>query len=138
MFKFPNGPFVLGLLLGSMLESNMRRALVMSHGSWATFVTRPVSCVLFIAIVLTFCWPVLKAAMAKKKAAARRSNVLLFVCGLPCCGEPADGCLKGAICMDALSVIKDHGIIPVLGLKDPETAPQVAAALRAGDCPCWR
>ena len=43
----------------------------MSHGSWATFVTRPVSCVLFIAIVLTFCWPVLKAAMAKKKAAAQ-------------------------------------------------------------------
>ena len=71
VFKFPNGPFVLGLLLGSMLESNMRRALVMSHGSWATFVTRPVSCVLFIAIVLTFCWPVLKAAMAKKKAAAQ-------------------------------------------------------------------
>ncbi len=33
--------------------------------------------------------------------------------------------------MDALSVIKDHGIIPVLGLKDPETAPQVAAALNA-------
>jgi len=27
--------------------------------------------VLFIAIVLTFCWPVLKAAMAKKKAAAQ-------------------------------------------------------------------
>lgn len=26
--------------------------------------------------------------------------------------------------MDALSVIKDHGIIPVLGLKDPETAPR--------------
>ena len=71
VFKFPNGPFVLGLLLGSMLESNMRRALVMSHGSWATFVTRPVSCVLFIAIVLTFCWPVFKAAMAKKKAAAQ-------------------------------------------------------------------
>ena len=37
--------------------------------------------------------------------------------------------------MDALSVIKDHGIIPVLGLKDPETAPQVAAALRAGGLP---
>ena len=46
----------------------------MSHGSWATFVTRPVSCVLFIAIVLTFCWPVLKAAMAKKKAAAKKTE----------------------------------------------------------------
>ncbi len=66
---FPNGPFVLGLLLGGMLESNMRRALVMSHGSWATFVTRPVSCVLFILIVLTFCWPVVKKQLDKRKAA---------------------------------------------------------------------
>ena len=34
VFKFPNGPFVLGLLLGSMLESNMRRALAYfrAHG----------------------------------------------------------------------------------------------------------
>ena len=70
VFKFPNGPFVLGLLLGSMLESNMRRALVMSHGSWATFVTRPVSCVLFIAIILTLCWPVLKAVLRKRKEAS--------------------------------------------------------------------
>ena len=59
----------LAVLLGSMLESNMRRALVMSHGSWATFVTRPVSCVLFIAIILTFCWPILKAILRKRKEA---------------------------------------------------------------------
>lgn len=65
---FPTGPFVLGLLLGSMLESNMRRALVMSHGSWMTFVTRPVSCVLFIAIVLTFCWPLFKKLLTSRKA----------------------------------------------------------------------
>lgn len=68
---FPTGPFVLGLLLGSMLESNMRRALVMSHGSWMTFVTRPVSCVLFIAIILTFCWPLIKKLMQRKKVAAQ-------------------------------------------------------------------
>ena len=37
--------------------------------------------------------------------------------------------------MDGLSVIKGHGISPVLGLNDPETAPQVAAALRAGGLP---
>ena len=44
---FPTGPFVLGLLLGSMLESNMRRALVMSHGSLDDLlspVPYPVSC----------------------------------------------------------------------------------------------
>lgn len=37
--------------------------------------------------------------------------------------------------MDALKIIKAHGIIPVLGLKNPETAPMVAAALRKGGLP---
>lgn len=67
--NFPSGPFVLGLLLGSMLESNMRRALVMSHGSWATFVTRPVSGVLFVLILFTFCWPFIKGQIDKRRAA---------------------------------------------------------------------
>ena len=37
--------------------------------------------------------------------------------------------------MDALKIIKDHGIIPVLGLKKPETAPLVASALKKGGLP---
>lgn len=37
--------------------------------------------------------------------------------------------------MDALKIIEAHGIVPVLGLKDPETAPQVAMALRRGGLP---
>lgn len=37
--------------------------------------------------------------------------------------------------MDALNTIKNYGIIPVLGLKNPETAPMVAAALRKGGLP---
>ncbi len=74
VFDFPTGPFVLGLLLGSMLESNMRRALVMSHGSWMTFVTRPVSCVLFIAIILTFCLPLFKKLWNNRKAASQKAE----------------------------------------------------------------
>ena len=37
--------------------------------------------------------------------------------------------------MDALNIIKDHGIVPVLGLSQAETAPATAAALRAGGLP---
>lgn len=69
VFEFPTGPFILGILLGGMLESNMRRALVMSNGSYATFITRPVSCVLLILVVLTFLYPVIKSMRNKKKAA---------------------------------------------------------------------
>jgi putative tricarboxylic transport membrane protein len=74
VFEFPTGPFVLGLLLGNMLESNLRRALVMSYGNWSTFVTRPASVVLLLLIVLTFCWTPLKKLVtglfkAKKNSA---------------------------------------------------------------------
>ncbi len=62
LFDFPTGPLVLGLLLGSMLESNLRRALVMSGGSYLTFITRPVSCVLLILVIVAFCWPLIRNA----------------------------------------------------------------------------
>ena len=66
---FPTGPFVLGLLLGNMLESNMRRALVMGRGSWSVFFTRPISLILFILIIVTVAWPVIKSFINKKKKA---------------------------------------------------------------------
>lgn len=37
--------------------------------------------------------------------------------------------------MDVMNIVRAHGVIPVLGLKDPDTAPQVAAALRKGVLP---
>lgn len=37
--------------------------------------------------------------------------------------------------MDAINIIKAHGVIPVLGLNNPDTAPKVAAALRKGGLP---
>lgn len=67
VYGFPNGPFILGLLLGGMLESNLRRALVMSHGSYSIFITRPVSLVLLILILITFCAPVFKAILTHVK-----------------------------------------------------------------------
>lgn len=37
--------------------------------------------------------------------------------------------------MDALKIITEHGVIPVLGLKNPDTAVQTAEALRRGGLP---
>lgn len=45
---FPMPPAVLGLVLGTMFEREVRMSLYSSHGSWAIFVTRPVSLVLII------------------------------------------------------------------------------------------
>jgi putative tricarboxylic transport membrane protein len=42
-FKFPFLPLVLGTILGYMLESNFRRALLMSDNDYSTFVTDPIA-----------------------------------------------------------------------------------------------
>ncbi len=67
VYEFPTGPFILGLLLGGMLESNLRRALVMSHGNYSIFITRPVSFVLLILVLITFIWPIINAFRINKK-----------------------------------------------------------------------
>jgi TctA family transporter len=46
-------PLMLGLVLGPMLEENLRRAMMLSRGNWDVFVTRPISAAfLFGAAVL--------------------------------------------------------------------------------------
>ncbi|MBU8914096.1 MAG: tripartite tricarboxylate transporter permease [Spirochaetales bacterium] len=48
---FPVAPVILGLILGPMFESNMRRSLMLSQGDWSTFFTRPIS-LAFLLIAL--------------------------------------------------------------------------------------
>ncbi|MDM0001117.1 tripartite tricarboxylate transporter permease [Variovorax sp. J22P240] len=45
-------PLLLGLILGPMMEENLRRALLLSRGDWSVFVTRPISLGLLIAALL--------------------------------------------------------------------------------------
>ncbi|MDD3172347.1 MAG: tripartite tricarboxylate transporter permease [Herbinix sp.] len=58
--KFPLTPMVIAIVLGPMVESNMRRALILSKGSWSIFVTRPISCVFLIIAVLMLFLPLIK------------------------------------------------------------------------------
>ncbi len=73
VYDFPSGPLILGLLLGGTVEKNMRTALVISQGDWSYFVTRPISIVLIVMIVLTFLFPVFQE-MRKKKAKAAEAE----------------------------------------------------------------
>ena len=47
-------PLILGFVLGPMLEENLRRALLMSDGSFSVFVERPISLVFLIVTSLLF------------------------------------------------------------------------------------
>ena len=50
--KYPIAPLVIGVILGEMCDSNLRRALMISKGSLMPVLTRPVALILFLVIVL--------------------------------------------------------------------------------------
>lgn len=52
-FDLPPGPMVLGLVLGPMAESNLRRSLVLSDASWGIFLDRPIAATLLAAAALS-------------------------------------------------------------------------------------
>ena len=53
MYGFPMAPLILGVVLGPILDSNLRRGLVLSEGSLIPFLTRPISLALWIGIAIT-------------------------------------------------------------------------------------
>ena len=50
---YPAAPFVLGLVLGDIVDKSLRRGLVLSDGSLAPFFTRPISAVIFAIVLFT-------------------------------------------------------------------------------------
>jgi putative tricarboxylic transport membrane protein len=51
-YGYPMAPLVLGIVLGDLLEKNLRRGLVLSNGDLAPFFTRPISAAMATLIVL--------------------------------------------------------------------------------------
>ncbi len=49
--EYPMAPLVLGIILGDMLDKNLRRSLVLSNGDLTPFFTRPICLGLFIVTV---------------------------------------------------------------------------------------
>lgn len=50
---YPVAPMILGIILGDILDKNLRRALVIADGDFSPFFTRPISLVLFLIIIFT-------------------------------------------------------------------------------------
>ena len=66
---FPLTPMVIGLVLGNLCESNMRRALLLSRGNWLTFFQSPIACVFLALAVFMLFFPMICDALANKKKA---------------------------------------------------------------------
>ena len=72
--NIPLGPLVLGLILGPMMESNLRRALILSRGDWLSMLSRPILLVFLAATVLSLFWPLIRA---RRKASKRNHGPAL-------------------------------------------------------------
>jgi putative tricarboxylic transport membrane protein len=65
--KYPMAPLVLGIILGDILDKNLRRALVLSDGDLTPFFTRPISAILWITtlIVIVLALPPVQRAITR-------------------------------------------------------------------------
>ena len=64
-------PLLLGFILGPMLEENFRRALLLSHGGFGVFFTRPISGTLLGFIGIFVVWQVAAFFREARKATTR-------------------------------------------------------------------
>lgn len=55
--EFSPAPIILGMMLGPIFESNLRRSMILSRGDWSTFVTRPISLLMLIITLLVLVGP---------------------------------------------------------------------------------
>jgi putative tricarboxylic transport membrane protein len=62
-------PLLLGLILGPMMEENLRRALLLSRGDWSVFVTRGLSASLLAVAALMIVIVLLPAVKSKREEA---------------------------------------------------------------------
>ncbi|MGV3728564.1 tripartite tricarboxylate transporter permease [Hydrogenophaga sp.] len=55
-YGYPMAPLVLGIVLGDLLEKNLRRALILSDGNLSPFFTRPIAGTVAALIFATIAW----------------------------------------------------------------------------------
>ena len=71
--ELPPVPILLGLVLGSMTETNFRRALLISNGSPAIFFSS-VYCIIFLVLIVAAVGTIVRGKMREKKAAAQKED----------------------------------------------------------------
>lgn len=65
--KLPQAPIILAFILCPTVETNLRRGLMKSQGSFLPFLTSPISCIFLIIAVSTLIWTVRKEYLNSKK-----------------------------------------------------------------------
>jgi putative tricarboxylic transport membrane protein len=66
-FGYEPAPLVLAFVLGPLLENNLRKALILSHGDFVTFIERPISAVCLALAALVLLAPLLPLLGRRQK-----------------------------------------------------------------------
>jgi len=64
--EFEPAPLLLGMVLGRLMEENLRRAMLISRGDWTVFLTRPLSAALMAAAAALLVLAVLPTLRKKR------------------------------------------------------------------------
>lgn len=72
-FGFGKAPLILGFILGPILEVNLRRGLMQSQGSYAPFLTEPISAIFLVITVIVV---VMNVISEVKKARKRKEDII--------------------------------------------------------------
>ena len=59
-FQFEPAPLVLALVLGPMLEDNLRQSLIISRGDFSIFLNRPLSAAFLLVSLAAVLFPLLR------------------------------------------------------------------------------
>jgi putative tricarboxylic transport membrane protein len=63
---FPIAPVVIGLVLGRMVEENLRTGLIAYDGDLTVFFGRPIAVILYVATLLVLAWPLVARALRRR------------------------------------------------------------------------
>jgi len=56
-FDYEAAPLIMAMVLSPLVENSLRQSLLLSHGSFFIFFTRPISCVLMVTAIFLLILP---------------------------------------------------------------------------------
>lgn len=63
--RIPLAPIILALVLGDMMETNFRRAMIISKGDWTVFFSDPLTAILLLVAALSFVIPAIQGLRSR-------------------------------------------------------------------------
>jgi putative tricarboxylic transport membrane protein len=64
--ELPAAPVIMGIILGPLIETHFRRALIISNGDYSTFFHHPLSAIFLCAAIGSILYPVIRWAIKRK------------------------------------------------------------------------